>query len=73
MRRTRLLGGVLDEPVSKILLSVSECAQALGVHRATVYDLLARGDLASVRIGRRRLIAQRTLEEFVAARERAGL
>ncbi len=56
-------------PSRKILLSVEEAAGTLGVHRATVYDLLAKGHLPSVRIGRRRLIARRTLEDFVAQNE----
>lgn len=56
-------------PQPKILLSVEEAAAALGIHRATVYDLLAKGHLASVRIGRRRLIARRTLEDFVSRSE----
>ena len=34
---------------AKILFSVEEAAAMLGVHRATVYDLLAKGHLPSGR------------------------
>jgi len=57
----------------KILLSAEEAALLLSVHRSTIYDLLGRGDLASVRIGRRRLIPRSALTEFIAQHRRTGL
>ena len=36
-------------------LSVAEAADRLGIGRSALYDAPARGDIASVRIGRRRL------------------
>ena len=57
----------------KFLLSAEEAALLLSVHRSTVYDLLGRGDLASVRIGRRRLIPRSALTEFIAQHQRTGL
>ena len=50
-----------------LLLSVSEAAELLGIHRATVYDLLATGQLRSTTLGRRRLIPRTALEAFVSA------
>jgi len=47
------------------LLSVHEAAERLGVSFWTVYRLARSGKLASVRIGRRRLIAPEDLEELV--------
>lgn len=57
--------------VEPILLSAEQVAFVLGVHRATVFDLLRKGDLASVRIGRRRLISRSAIDDFVARHERA--
>ena len=49
-----------------MLLSVTEVADLLRIHRTTVYDLLATGELRSTTLGRRRLIPRAAVEEFVA-------
>ena len=59
--------GVVHGP---LLLSVADVAQLLRIHRATVYDLLARGELRSTTLGRRRLIPRAALDEFVASLDR---
>jgi excisionase family DNA binding protein len=53
-------------PIVK-LLTVVEAARELGISRSKVYELLADGELPSVRIGRTRRIAVTALEEFVTA------
>ena len=60
-------GGAAPHP---LLLSVTEVAELLRIHRATVYDLLATGQLRSTTLGRRRLIPRAALEEFVALLDR---
>jgi excisionase family DNA binding protein len=52
----------------KLLLTVQEAAQALGIGRSVVYELLLAGDLSGVRIGRTRRIPVSELERFIAAR-----
>ena len=47
------------------LLSVQQVGERLGVSLWTVYRLARKGQLASVRIGRRRLFAEADLEELV--------
>ena len=54
------------------LLTVVEAARELGISRSKVYELLADGELPSVRIGRTRRIAVTALEEFVAAHTDTG-
>jgi excisionase family DNA binding protein len=49
------------------LLTVVEAARVLGISRSKLYELLADGELPSVRIGRTRRITVLALEEFVAA------
>ena len=49
------------------LLTVPEVAARLGIGRTTLYLLLAQGDLPSVRIGRRRLIREDAIEDFIRA------
>ena len=53
-----------DSP--KLLLTVAEAAEALRVGERFTKTLIQRGDLRSLRLGKRRLIARRDLEEFVA-------
>jgi excisionase family DNA binding protein len=48
------------------LLSVIETARELGISRSLVYELLAAGALRSAKIGRRRLIPRKAVEEFIA-------
>jgi excisionase family DNA binding protein len=48
------------------LYSINEAAQRLGLGRTGIYSLIAERKLKTVRIGRRRLVARKALEEFVA-------
>lgn len=49
----------------KVAYSVEEAAQALSLGRSTVKKLIATGELASVRVGRRRLIPRSALESYI--------
>jgi excisionase family DNA binding protein len=51
------------------LLSVPEAADILGVHRNTVWHLIADGELPAVRLGGRRPRSGRTLIEPAALRD----
>lgn len=51
----------------RLLLSVPEAAAALGVARSGVYSLISSGELATVKLGRRRLVPVAALQSFVAA------
>ena len=48
-----------------LLLGVEEAADQLGIRRSVLYERLLTGELASVKIGRRRLIPRQALEEYV--------
>jgi excisionase family DNA binding protein len=48
------------------LLTVVEAARVLGISRSKLYELLADGEIPSVRIGRSRRITMSALEEFIA-------
>ncbi len=41
-----------DFTVGRMLLRVPEVAQTLGLGKTTVHDLIARGELRTVRVGR---------------------
>ena len=57
------------EGMSKLLLTSEEVAEVLGIGRSKVFELLAAGQLRSVKIGRCRRIAAATLTQFVASLE----
>ncbi len=58
-----------DLSADKLLVSVEEAAQLLSINRATVYDMLGRAELPSVKIGRRRLISRQSLVDFISRSE----
>lgn len=51
-------------------MSIVAAAKSLGVSRNTVFNLVAKGELASIRISRRRLVPVDAIEDFI--RERLG-
>ena len=51
------------------LLSIPEACEALGgLGRSKVYDLIGRGELRSIVIGRRRMVPAEAVAEFIAGR-----
>lgn len=51
-----------------LLLSQAEAASSIGVSKRWLEQAIARGELPTVRLGRRRLVAFADLEVFVAER-----
>ena len=47
------------------VLSVDEVAEHLGLHEKTVRKMIQRGDLTATRVGRRVLIRQDELQQFI--------
>jgi excisionase family DNA binding protein len=56
--------------MTKLLLTPEEAAEMLGIGRTKVYELMASGQLRSVKIGRCRRITTTALTEFVADLDR---
>ena len=55
--------------VEKRLFSREETAQVLGnIHVRTVDELIERGQLTAVKLGRRSMVTAKSLEELVAAK-----
>jgi excisionase family DNA binding protein len=54
----------------RLVLSVPEAGQLLGISRAFAYELIARGELPFMRLGRRIVVPKAALLELV---EQAGL
>ena len=52
----------------RMMYTVDEAAELLGVSRSTAYELIRRGELDAVRLGGRRLIGPPTLERLIGER-----
>lgn len=58
-------GSVAIPPPPRLLVSVEEAGDLLGIGRTGMFDLLREGRVRGVRIGRRRLIPVSELVTFV--------
>ena len=56
----------------RVALSVEEAGALLGISRDLAYDLVARGELPSIRLGRRLVVPRRALEEALNRSSDAG-
>jgi excisionase family DNA binding protein len=59
--------------MTEILLTVPEAARRLSLGRTIVYELIASGELPSLKIGRARRIPAIALEQWVMAQVRDEL
>jgi excisionase family DNA binding protein len=55
--------------VERLTFSVAEVAEALGCTRQHITNLIARGEIPSLKLGRRRLIRRQALDAELARRE----
>ncbi|MFF4120117.1 helix-turn-helix domain-containing protein [Streptomyces sp. NPDC001714] len=53
-------------PVDRLLYTPEEAAEALAIGRSTLYELMADGVLAYIKLGRSRRIRRKDLETYVA-------
>ena len=51
--------------VARTLLTVAQAGEALGMSRSGVYELIASGELNSVRIGSRRRVPVQAIDAYV--------
>ncbi|MGQ0631581.1 MAG: excisionase family DNA-binding protein [Sporichthyaceae bacterium] len=54
-----------ESPVDRMLLTVEEAAAALGVGRSLMFELIAAGDVETVRVGRLRRVRPEDLRAYV--------
>jgi excisionase family DNA binding protein len=56
----------------RLLLRIPEVAETLGIGRTKIYEMIATGELPTVRFGRAVRISASTLQKWVEAREQQG-
>lgn len=54
--------------MQKLLLTVEDVASTLSIGRTQVFELIKSGELQSFKVGRRRLVATKALEAWLATR-----
>ena len=59
----------MQTDVEAALIGINHLAQRLGLSRRTVHRILARGELPSIRIGRRRLVRLSELRRWLSSYE----
>jgi len=62
--------GVRQHASAKVacqVLTVSQAAEALGISRTLAYELVARSELPSVRLGRRIVVPRRVVDALLAS------
>ena len=52
-------------PLERLAVSVEEAADALGVGRSTLFELIRDGRLGSIKVGKRRLVPTDELKAFL--------
>jgi excisionase family DNA binding protein len=60
-------------PQAVVLLSVTDVCVALQCGRTFVYELLQKGELRAIKLGRLTRFSRTVLEEFIARSESRGL
>jgi excisionase family DNA binding protein len=53
------------EKPPRLLLTVEEAAERIGICRSNMFKLIRRGDVKSVRVGRLRRVTPAALEDYV--------
>jgi excisionase family DNA binding protein len=61
------IDGSRDQCDDRLVFTVAEAGELLGISRAFAYELVARGDLPVIRLGRRRLVPKVALLALVEA------
>lgn len=56
----------------RLTMTVDEAAAALGISRNLAYELVERGELPSVRLGRRLVVPKRALERLLEVEPAGG-
>jgi excisionase family DNA binding protein len=51
--------------MERLVWTVEEAAQVLGISRTHAYELVARGELASVRLGRRIVVPKHAIDTLL--------
>ena len=60
-----------QEPTGRLTLSVTEASESLGVSRSLMYELVASGQVPSIKLGKRRLVPVSALQKWISSEAKA--
>lgn len=69
---SRVASGAVDTSAERLTLTVEEAAALLGISRAFAYESVHRGDIPSIRLGRRILVPRVALERMASGQTGDG-
>ena len=58
--------------IAPVGLSIADACRAAGIGRSMLYEEIAAGRLKTFKVGRRRLVSPRALQEWADAKQRAA-
>ena len=61
-----------EDTPQRLLLRIPEVAETLGIGRTKIYEMIATGELPTVRFGRAVRVSVTTLQKWVEEREQQG-
>lgn len=61
-----------NSSMNPISVGVDEAARLIGVARSMFYEIIARGEIQTFKVGRRRLVRVKELEAFIKEQARAN-
>jgi excisionase family DNA binding protein len=64
-RVQNMAGNAGSERSPRLLLTVEEAADCIGICRSNMFKLIRRGDVKSVKVGRLRRVSPAALEDYV--------
>lgn len=53
------------QPIPTLAIGIEDAARSIGVARSAIYEIVARGEIPSFKLGRRRMILMRELDAYI--------
>lgn len=61
------MGAAPTAAAPKLILTIDEAAEVLRISRQSAYEAARRGEIPTIRLGRRILVPRRALEKLIGA------
>jgi excisionase family DNA binding protein len=65
--KSRVIGAGSVPTGSALILTIDEAAEVLRISRQSAYEAARRGEIPTIRLGRRILVPRRALEKLIGA------
>lgn len=53
------------QPIPTLAIGIEDAARSIGVARSAIYEIVARGEIPSFKLGRRRMILMKELDAYI--------